>query len=341
MEMEWIADRQREREIPDRNAMDKEIFEEAVLLLLPDADTAGVDRWSEFASGNVSREQYVDFEPMGTPVDKQAEAGRWLGSLFAGLYQVAQTYGVEMAEQLWECGIHHSCLYPYEMLSMAEHLQKGGSVEDVENLIQDGALDSGPPFFVKLGDILSTDSLGLEQGSVAAQRSCWADECTKNRAHLGRDLASGSRQLYELEKELRGQDGAFSDWLRAAYEINEDFEQPLAEVIGQVCASLREVDRKYGSAIAQQLYNTQAIILPTEIGSAAHFLSLGGHFEFLARLAQVGFFMEDYKHDAMARAVQFMNGGGAADEVYQQIQETDAPERQEDGGPHPLSQWQI
>lgn len=204
MEMDWIADRQREHQIHEGNAMDKEIFEAAILRLLPDADTEDIDRWCEFAGENVTREQYVDFEPVKTPVDKQTEVGRWLGSLFAGLYQVAQTYGAEMAEQLWECGIHHSCLYPYEMLPMAEHLQKGGAIEDIENLIQEGALDSCPPFFVKLEDILSTDSLELGRDSDAAQRISWEDECAKNKARLGRDLASGSRQLYEMEKELQG-----------------------------------------------------------------------------------------------------------------------------------------
>lgn len=147
--------------------MKKDIFEKAMHHLLPDADIAGVECWTEFATGNVSREQYIDFEPATTPVDQQAEVERWLGSLFAGLYQVEQTYGKEMAKKLWECGMHHSCLYSNEMIPMAEHLQKGGKVEDVGALINDGKLEAGPPFFIKMEDILPEDSPYWEQESSA------------------------------------------------------------------------------------------------------------------------------------------------------------------------------
>lgn len=321
MELEWIADSQREHGISERDAMNAEIFEQAVRLLLPGTDAEGVERWVEFARGNVSHEQYVGFEPVSFPVDEQTEAGRWLGSLFAGLYQVAQTYGAETAEKLWECGLHHSCLYPYEMLPMAEHLQKGGAIEDVESLIREGTLDAGSPVFARLRDILPTDSPALEQDPLDEERERWAVERSHNKALLSHDLASGSRQLYALEKELRGQDGAFGEWLRAAYEINEDFEQPLAEVINEICASLRDADHQYGRAIAQRLYNTQAVILPAEIRNAAHFLSLGGQFESLAGLARVGFFMEEFGHDAVERVVKFMNAGGSADEAWRQTRE--------------------
>lgn len=331
MELEWIADSQREHGISERDVMNAEIFEQAVRLLLPGIDAEGLELWGEFARDNVSHEQYVGFEPASFPVDEQTEAGRWLGSLFAGLYHVAQTYGEEMAEKLWECGLHHSCLYPYEMRPMAEHLQKGGSVEDVENLIHEGTLDAGSPVFARLGDLLPTDSPDLEQGPLDMERERWADERAHNKALLSRDLASGSLQLYTLEKELQGQDGAFSEWLRAAYEINEDFEQPLAEVINEICASLREADHQYGRAIAQQLYNTQKIILPAEIRNAAHFLSLGGRFESLGDLARAGFFMEEYGHDAMERAVQFMNAGGAAHEAWRQTQKKEAASQQDAG----------
>lgn len=138
--------------------MKKEVFEKAMRLLLPDADMAGIDQWVEFVTENVSLEQYIDFAPESIPVDQQAEMERWLGSLFAGLYQVEQTYSKEIAEKLWECGIHYSCLYPYEMLPMAKHLQKGGRIEDAGALIKEGLLDTAPPFFVKLEDILPLDS---------------------------------------------------------------------------------------------------------------------------------------------------------------------------------------
>lgn len=141
----------------------KEFFEKALHHLLPDADTKGIGRWVEFATGNVSREQYIDFEPAAIPVDQQAEIERWLASLFAGLYQVEQTYGKDMATKLWECGIHHSCLYSNEMIPMAEYLQKGGRVEAVGELINEGVLDAGPPFFIKMEDVLPNDSPYWEQ----------------------------------------------------------------------------------------------------------------------------------------------------------------------------------
>lgn len=327
MELEWIADSQREYGISERDAMNAEIFEQAVRRLLPGADVTGAARWVEFARDNVSSEQYVGFEPVSFPVDERTEVGRWLGSFFAGLYQAAQTYGAETAEKLWECGLHHSCLYPYEMLPMAEHLQKGGAIEDVEKLIREGTLDVGSPVFARLRDILPTDSPDLERDPLDVERERWADERSHNKALLSHDLASGSLQLYALEKELQGQDGAFSEWLRAAYEINEDFEQPLAEVINEICASLRDADHQYGRTIARRLYNTQAVILPAEIRNAAHFLSLGGQFESIGGLASVGFFMEEYGHGAMERVVQFMNAGGAADEAWRQTRE-EAPAQQ-------------
>lgn len=121
--------------------MDKQTFEMSIRCLLSDADMIGVDHWIEFAEGNVSLEQYVDFEPVAQPVDVQMEMERWLGSLFAGLEQIKQIYGKEIAEKIWECGIYQSCLYPYEMLPMAEHLQKGGVIEDVNDMIDEGMLE--------------------------------------------------------------------------------------------------------------------------------------------------------------------------------------------------------
>lgn len=146
--------------------MKKEVFEKAMRLLLPDADMAGIDRWVEFITENVSLGQYIDFAPESVPVDQQAEVERWLGSLFAGLYQVEQTYSKDMAEKLWKCGIQYSCLYPYEMLPMAEHLQKDGRIEEVGGLINEGLLDAAPPFFEKLEDILPLDSPYREMKSL-------------------------------------------------------------------------------------------------------------------------------------------------------------------------------
>lgn len=44
MELEWIADSQREYGISERDAMNAEIFEQAVRRLLPGADVTGAAR---------------------------------------------------------------------------------------------------------------------------------------------------------------------------------------------------------------------------------------------------------------------------------------------------------
>lgn len=148
---------------------DEKAFEKAIRHLLPDADMAGAERWIAFAKENVSHEQYIDFEPAELPVDKQLEAERWLGSLLAGLYQVKQAHGKEMAEKVWECGVYHSCLYPNEMLPMARHLQKGGVLEDVDALIDKGTLEEST-FFIKLQDVLPPDSPYWEADPFAAEQ---------------------------------------------------------------------------------------------------------------------------------------------------------------------------
>lgn len=154
--------------------------------------------------------------------------------------------------------------------------------------------------------------------------------CAENYERLSYDLASGTRQLFALEKELNGKEGTFCEWLRAAYEINEDFDQPLAEVIDEICSAFRESNRLCGQSLTQQLYNAHIIILPTEIKVSAQYLSLGGRLESLSELARVGFLLEDCGYDEMVRAVQFMNAGGKADAVYEQMQGT-LPNQEESG----------
>ena len=56
-------------------------------------------------------------------------------------------------------------------------------------------------------------------------------EIAENKRHFAVDLASASQQLYRLENDIQGQSGAFSQWLRIAHELNEDFVQPYAEVV--------------------------------------------------------------------------------------------------------------
>lgn len=110
-----------------------------------------------------------------------------------------------------------------------------------------------------------------------------------NRQRFSRDLSQGIHQLYMLERKLEGQDGTFSKWTRAVYEVNEDFEQPFSEAVNDLCQAFSDVNQKYGQAIACQLYNTMAVILPSEIRNAAQFLNFGGNIAYVPALAEVGF----------------------------------------------------
>ena len=65
--------------------------------------------------------------------------------------------------------------------------------------------------------------------------------------------------------------------------------------------------------IRDSLYNTQTIVLPSELGCAAHYLSCGGNEETLADLAAAGFFGADSTHDELCRVIAYMNAGGSAD----------------------------
>ncbi|MFR8004560.1 MAG: hypothetical protein ACLU6E_02250 [Dysosmobacter welbionis] len=141
-------------------------------------------------------------------------------------------------------------------------------------------------------------------------------EAEKNKQRFALDLASASQRLYELENDIQGQRGAFSQWLRVAHELNEDFTRPFAEVVGEICDAIRYADRQYGREIALRLYNSQEIILPDEIRRAAQYLSYGGRFESLKGLAQVGFFEADYSHEELLCAINFMNAGGAVIDVF-------------------------
>ena len=98
-----------------------------------------------------------------------------------------------------------------------------------------------------------------------------------------------------------------------AYELNEDFEQRFDKVANEICEAIQDSDQVYGRAIAKYLYNTQTIVLPSELGCAAHYLSCGGNEETLADLAAAGFFGADSTHDELCRVIAYMNAGGSAD----------------------------
>ena len=135
----------------------------------------------------------------------------------------------------------------------------------------------------------------------------------ENKRCFSKDLASAAEQLYALENHIQGRPGAFAQLLRIAYELNEDFEQRFDKVANEICEAIQDSDQVYGRAIAKYLYNTQTIVLPSELGCAAHYLSCGGNEETLADLAAAGFFGADSTHDELCRVIAYMNAGGSAD----------------------------
>lgn len=214
----------------------------------------------------------------------------------------------------------------YEFFSRADLERKSQEVgfpEPDNDVLSELGIEETPYGFVRQAGGISIDELmdrhlhgrievEIDTPSYGPRRS----EVSENKQRFAADLASASQQLYELEKELQGAEGAFSKWLRSMYEVNMDFEIPFLEAVDEVCCAIRYVDQQYGRDIAQQLYNTNRIVLASELRQAAQYLSLGGRFEDLAELAYVGFFMGESSQDEMCCAITFMNSGGAAEDVF-------------------------
>lgn len=204
--------------------------------------------------------------------------------------------------------------------------QKAGYSSIEDDVLDKLGIEETPYGFIRSADGLSIDILmnqrlcGYREGGSG--KHCYGAqgaEIAENKRRFAADLASASHQLYRLENDIQGQSGTFSQWLRIAHELNEDFDRPYAEVVNEICDAVRYVDHQYGREIAQQLYNSNRIILASEIREAAQYLSLGGRFENLAELAHVGFFMGETSQDEMRCAIAFMNAGGAAEDVFQAV----------------------
>lgn len=218
----------------------------------------------------------------------------------------------------------------YELFSRADlerKSQEAGPSELDDDVLSELGIVETPYGFVRQTGGISIDELMDRQlhGRIEVEidTPCYGprrSDVSENKERFAADLASASQQLYELEKELQGAEGAFSKWLRSTYEINMDFEIPFSEAVDEVCCAIRYVDQQYGRGIAQQLYNTNRIVLASEIRQAAQYLSLGGRFEDLAGLACVGFFMGESSQDEMCCAITFMNSGGAVEDVFRAIE---------------------
>ena len=133
--------------------MNEDRFVQELNNLFPNVREEAIHRWINFANDCVEREQYVDFEPVS---DKVTEAARWLESLFAGLIQVKQKYGEEIARQMVMLaeGTKPLCLYPCEMPQVAELLRAGATQAEINHCFANEEIDGEPPFFPKLSDIM-------------------------------------------------------------------------------------------------------------------------------------------------------------------------------------------
>lgn len=159
---------------------------------------------------------------------------------------------------------------------MERKSQEVGFPEPDNDVLSELGIEETPYGFVRQAGGISIDELmdrhlhgrievEIDTPSYGPRRS----EVSENKQRFAADLASASQQLYELEKELQGAEGAFSKWLRSMYEVNMDFEIPFLEAVDEVCCAIRYVDQQYGRDIAQQLYNTNRIVLASELRQAA------------------------------------------------------------------------
>ena len=278
--------------------MTREDFERRITALLPDVSDQAMKNWLEYAK-SLDRD--------GTETESEI-----FDRSYVELALIKRHQGVETAAVLFNYGEKFVFNY-FELRGAAEFLKEGWPLER----ISDHAVENGcDPTLEEMEE----SHAALEE----FQSGTW--DTRENKRKFSSELPQGIRQFYALEQELGGQDGTFSEWIRTAYEINEDFDQSFAEVVSGLCGAFRDADAQYGCDISRQLYNTLAVVLPTEIRSAAQYLSLGGSLDHVPALASVGFLMEPQDHDSMLRAVKYMNDGGYADNAYYAAQGGQSPD---------------
>lgn len=274
--------------------MTKEQFEQRIRELIPNASDKAMEKWLEYA-GELSQ-------------DGTETASEFFDRSYVELFLVNRDHGAETTAALFNYGEDFTFNY-FELRGAATLLSDGWSLERISDLAMEDGCDATPEELAESAEALRCFRSGQ-----------WEIQENKQRFHT--DLAYSARQLFALEKELGGQEGVFAEWLRAAYELNEDFERPFAEEVNDICSAFRESEQQYGREGAQQIYNTLAVILPTEIQNAAQYLHLGGKLEHVPELASVGFLMGSTDDVSAARAVEYMNAGGEAAYAYTALRET-------------------
>lgn len=273
--------------------MRKDRFESRIRELLPEASDAALKKWVEYA-------QELDRDGTEHETD-------FYDSTYVELSLIKRRQGLQTATELFNYGEHFT-FNPFELRGAASLLTEGWPLEKIQAYAVENGCDPTEAEYEESAKAL----LSFQSGE-------W--DIRENKQRFSTDLAYAARQLYTLEKELEGQEGVFAEWLRSAYESDDDFERPLAEDVNELCRAFRDVKRQYGHDIAQQLYNTQAVILPAEIRNAAQYLSLGGSIDHVPALAEVGFLMDTSDDDAVLRAIEHMNAGEDADKIYCAVQD--------------------
>ncbi len=95
-----------------------------------------IEKWIDFAEGNVSSEQYVNF----TPEPDEPAIQKWLDRIFSALYFVQRQGGDKAADEILRLTEQH-CLYSHEIIGTIEHLKAGGNMENVMEKSLNGYLD--------------------------------------------------------------------------------------------------------------------------------------------------------------------------------------------------------
>lgn len=119
--------------------MKREQFEQKMQhLLLGSYDKETAQKWVAWAEECVEAEQYADFHKL--PSEEAVCA--WLDAYYASFYFIKQDFGAETVSKLVDLANVRLCLYPYEMTKTAKALSSGSSVEQIEQMMQDGLLDN-------------------------------------------------------------------------------------------------------------------------------------------------------------------------------------------------------
>ena len=129
----------------------KEVFQDQLRSLLPDAKTGAEEIWADFVRECVEAKQYVDFKPEPDEI----AASMWYDTLLASFILLKRDFGEEAAESVCNLSLSNQCLYPYEMERAGQELRDGGNADTLFQLMEEGLLESSPPVFPKLRDVTS------------------------------------------------------------------------------------------------------------------------------------------------------------------------------------------